>query len=293
MTKEITHSVIIICYNQERYIEKCISSLFSGNVIPNEIIIADDRSTDKTREIICGFKDVYPQIIELVLNNENLGIYKNLDQLRGKASGDIIHLLAGDNWYESGIFERINAEINKKNLDPRLESFIIIPNVYFYGNRLIVKRNKKINNFFKSTLRMDVYNWVVGLSNKLYMQYPEHKMNLGIWADYEQSLNVATKVSNIYQIDEAYPVQRLGSGITSNTNPVQIYNSAIDNIKYIRKNYKNLMDKSDKDFLDYLECKYKILITRRFNYMFFILFLKNINNGSNISDIKIFKFIFN
>ncbi len=49
-------SVIIPVYNGEKTIGKCIESLLRQNKKPNEIIVVDDGSTDKTKEIIKKFR---------------------------------------------------------------------------------------------------------------------------------------------------------------------------------------------------------------------------------------------
>lgn len=45
-------SVIITCYNHEKYIEECIESIFKQSYPNIELIVIDDGSTDHSREII-------------------------------------------------------------------------------------------------------------------------------------------------------------------------------------------------------------------------------------------------
>ena len=45
-------SVILPVYNEEKYIRGCIESLLNQSYKPMEILIADDGSADKTRQII-------------------------------------------------------------------------------------------------------------------------------------------------------------------------------------------------------------------------------------------------
>ena len=49
---EYSLSVIIPNYNKEKYIEKCITSILNQSVLPYEIIIVDDCSTDNSRSVI-------------------------------------------------------------------------------------------------------------------------------------------------------------------------------------------------------------------------------------------------
>lgn len=45
-------SVCLIAYNQEKYVEKAIDSIFAQTYSPLEIILSDDCSTDNTLIII-------------------------------------------------------------------------------------------------------------------------------------------------------------------------------------------------------------------------------------------------
>lgn len=49
--KDITISVVIPTYNEEKCIENCLNSVLSGSVAPLEIIVADGGSTDNTVKI--------------------------------------------------------------------------------------------------------------------------------------------------------------------------------------------------------------------------------------------------
>lgn len=50
-------TIVIPCKNEEGYIGELLDSISKQSVIPNEIIIADANSTDRTIEIVIGFKD--------------------------------------------------------------------------------------------------------------------------------------------------------------------------------------------------------------------------------------------
>ena len=45
-------SLIIPAYNEEKTIEFCLASAFSQKRLPDEIIVVNDGSTDKTAEIV-------------------------------------------------------------------------------------------------------------------------------------------------------------------------------------------------------------------------------------------------
>ena len=288
--KKITHSVICITYNQEAYIEKAISSLFQGKVWPDEVIIADDCSSDGTRHVIETLKLKYPGRIQTIYNPVNLGIYDNLSQLIGLPKGDLIHYLAGDDWHEPGMFEHMNKIVEERGLNPETDSFIIMPDVFYYDGKKLSRRfnNKKSNNLFKATLRQSVYNWNVGISRSLFKNYPKYNSNLGLWADFEHALDVALRCKQIFYIKEAYPVYRLGSGISNRTSHIELSNSFLKVIDMIFTKFNAKLDKKDRLFLLYLQRKHEAIVDNgivsllRFCHYFII----NSSNGAKSSDVR-------
>lgn len=66
-------SVWMITYNQESYIRQAIDSvLMQQTTFPYEIVIGEDKSTDRTREIVQEYQLRHPDIIRLRLARENL-----------------------------------------------------------------------------------------------------------------------------------------------------------------------------------------------------------------------------
>ncbi len=55
-----TVSVIIPCYNEEKYLPACLKSLAKQTRPADEIIISDNGSTDQTAKIIKNFASVLP-----------------------------------------------------------------------------------------------------------------------------------------------------------------------------------------------------------------------------------------
>ena len=69
----ISISVIIPCYNSESTISKCLESIFFQTELPDEIIIIDDYSNDKTLSEIELSKEKSPIKIKTLKNDENKG----------------------------------------------------------------------------------------------------------------------------------------------------------------------------------------------------------------------------
>lgn len=98
-------SVSIITYNHERYIERAILSVLKQWVnFDYEIIIGDDCSTDRTREILLTYQQKYPDIIQLILHPKRYegvpGRLNNITNLYA-CRGQYIALLDGDDYWIS------------------------------------------------------------------------------------------------------------------------------------------------------------------------------------------------
>lgn len=93
-------SVIVITYNQSKYIRQALDSILMQKVnFKYEILVGDDASTDGTQEILQEYADKYPGLFKLVLRNENVGATKNAYDILIKASGNYLATLEGDDYW--------------------------------------------------------------------------------------------------------------------------------------------------------------------------------------------------
>lgn len=93
-------SIGVITYNQEKYIEQCIDSLLMQKVnFKYEIIIGEDCSPDNTREILLRYKEKYPDIIKLILHDENVGPAQNINGVNRMATGKYLVFCEGDDFW--------------------------------------------------------------------------------------------------------------------------------------------------------------------------------------------------
>ena len=66
---------------------------------PYEIVIGEDCSTDRTREILLDYKRQYPDKIRLLLNEKNMGRRYNARNTLFSCTGDYIANLDGDDYW--------------------------------------------------------------------------------------------------------------------------------------------------------------------------------------------------
>ena len=104
-------SIIVPIYNEEENLRKCIESLINQTYKELEIILINDGSTDKSKEIIESFKD--KRII--AIDKKNTGISDTRNIGIGKSTGDYIMFVDSDDYLELNCIERLIETAEKEN----------------------------------------------------------------------------------------------------------------------------------------------------------------------------------
>lgn len=95
-------NVILITYNQEKYIEQALHSiLMQETTFAFDIIVADDCSTDATLNIIRQYANESNIKFIFLPNNENLGYIKNYQRAFAACESDYITIMEGDDFWNS------------------------------------------------------------------------------------------------------------------------------------------------------------------------------------------------
>lgn len=121
-------SVIVLSYNQEKYISKAIDSVLNQiGTFDCEIIISDDCSTDNTSAIIQKYTEKYPVLIRNVSSNTNKGIVSNYLHAINEAQGQYIAILEGDDYWCSNS----KLQIQLKQIIARKSSMIFSKSIVY------------------------------------------------------------------------------------------------------------------------------------------------------------------
>jgi len=100
-------SVIVPCYNHERYVEKAVLSVLDQSYSRIQLIVIDDGSHDESVERL---KSLQERFGFTLICQENRGVCKTLNRaIREAAEGDFIALLASDDfWHRDKLLLQMN-----------------------------------------------------------------------------------------------------------------------------------------------------------------------------------------
>lgn len=122
-------SVIIPCYNAQKYIDRCMNCLKNQTIGLEslEIILINDGSVDATLGKLMLYEQKYPKQILLVncVENQGQGIAKNIGI--GYASAEYIAFLDVDDVIADSFYEKLYQKINEGNYDWVSAKFVHIP----------------------------------------------------------------------------------------------------------------------------------------------------------------------
>jgi len=104
-------SVAFITYNHERFIAQSLEgALMQDPAFDWEIVVGEDASTDRTREIVSGYAERHPGRIRLLPPSPNLGMHRNSERTLKACTGEYIALLEGDDYWTTPDKLRRQAE---------------------------------------------------------------------------------------------------------------------------------------------------------------------------------------
>lgn len=116
-------SIIIPCYNVERYVTKCIHSIMEQTYRNIEILAIEDESTDNTSDILDKIAKKDDRVTIVHKKNEGVSIARNSGI--EKATGDYIVFVDGDDYLSNDYVEYMLQLAQKDNAD-----FVLSLNCY-------------------------------------------------------------------------------------------------------------------------------------------------------------------
>ena len=107
MHNEPYFSIIINCYNSEKYIKETIESVLRQSYIHFEVIVWDNLSTDNTLHVVSEFQDTRINIFIATIHT-SLGIARNM--AISKAKNQYLAFIDSDDLWESNKLSSSNND---------------------------------------------------------------------------------------------------------------------------------------------------------------------------------------
>ena len=138
-------SIIIPVYNSEKYVERCVKSLFEQKYQDIEFIFVDDGSTDNSMNILNRLLDEYPAVKERVVilsHAENKGCAMARLEGMKHATGEYLIQVDSDDYVTPDYIEKLVTSAQKYGSD-----VVVCDYFYFHDNR--IDRKLVRHNIFK------------------------------------------------------------------------------------------------------------------------------------------------
>ncbi len=150
--KSIKISIIIPCYNEEKYISTVLTNINKQRKLFNlEIIVVDDGSKDKTKKILKKYKKI---INKTIIKKENEGKGSAIRQGLNYATGKYTLIQDADLEYSPLDYTKIFYPLFKYNADA------------VYGSRFISNEARRII-YFKNELANKFLTWISNIVSGL------------------------------------------------------------------------------------------------------------------------------
>lgn len=93
-------TIVVFCYNHEKYLHRALESILNQDAsFEYKVIVADDASTDGSPEIIRSYAERYPNRVQALLRETNLGSMENYRQTLAEVRSEYVLINDGDDWF--------------------------------------------------------------------------------------------------------------------------------------------------------------------------------------------------
>ncbi len=155
MEGEVEVAVILLTYNQEKYLEASIVSVLNQKFERDfKLYIFDDYSSDNSLSIALKFQETFPEKVVIVKNEKNLGLARNFEKAILQVKEKYIAYLEGDDYWTDN--QKLQKQFDILETNPKcvlvFHDFITIDE----GNRIISDRNLFDNSLQKIRSQRDM-----------------------------------------------------------------------------------------------------------------------------------------
>lgn len=124
-------TVTIIAHNEEKYIGKCIDSIISQSLKPDEIIVVCHNSTDKTEEIVLKYVQMFNNIFLIKFSGPPGTVFSRMKAIES-AKNEFIVCIDGDAMAQNNWLKNLINKINKDSSIVAVGGFVILKSWYWF-----------------------------------------------------------------------------------------------------------------------------------------------------------------
>lgn len=192
-------SVVIPVYNGENTIFKPLNSLANQTFKDFEVVIVDDGSTDKTKEIVNKYQKKDKRIKYFYQQNAGVSMARNkgIELSRGK----FISFLDSDDYFESMYLEKMYKKIVKTGSDVCYCGYNIVTPNYKIKRKTSFKNGDILREFVLEKINIHTTGWMIkkDLLVRNGIKFPK---GVSWGEDFEFFCEVLANTSNICYVNE-------------------------------------------------------------------------------------------
>lgn len=108
-------SVLVPCFNVEKYVEECLQSILNQTFKDFEVICVNDGSTDNTLNTLRRFAELDERI--KIIDKKNSGYGDSMNCALHSANGEYIGIVESDDFIDAGMFEELYRNAKRFDLE--------------------------------------------------------------------------------------------------------------------------------------------------------------------------------
>ena len=228
-------SIITVCLNSEKTIERTIKSVLEQSCQDYEYILVDGASSDRTLEIIHQYEPLFRGRMK-VISEPDQGIYDAMNKGIQAASGELIGIVNSDDYYEKDALAEIAQAYQGYD-------YTII-----YGMLRTILNGKEVAVYLKNHEYLEkdmIAHPACFVTKKIYDRFGGYSLQYPYSADYEFMLRIKkqkeVRFTKIYSIISNFTLDGASGSVKGymDTLKLQHEHRLIGNLEYRMKMIKS------------------------------------------------------
>lgn len=221
-------SIITVCFNSEKTIERTLQSVLNQNFKEYEYIIVDGGSGDGTVNLIRRYEPLFEGRMRWI-SQPDQGIYDAMNKGIGMAEGQLIGMVNSDDYYEEDALLKVSQAYKG-------EEYQVI-----YGLLRTLSEGKEVMVYLKNHefLHQDMIAHPASfVTRKVYEKYGGYSLEYPYSADYELMLRIKEQkevvFTEIYEILSNFTLDGASGSVRAYRDTLRLRHKyhLIDNGKY-------------------------------------------------------------